>query len=293
MKTADTLDVLIVTYNSRDTIGHCLDSARADLSRCMPGGAWTVSVFDNASSDGTAEFLRESYPWARTHCSQTNVFFGPAMNWLVRSSTSKYLILLNPDTDLRGGNVSRLVTALDAYADVGIVSASLVDANGKFQRCAQELPTPKYELARAIIGTKLARATSNLWDLKATLLATEQGFPMDKAHRLGFIWTTCCAMRRSDALYFGPFSPEFPMYDGDVDLCARMAFEGWKGYLMSDVRILHFGGLSSTPDSKHQMMKVGRQAYYRKWHGRIRATALRGALSAVSNVKRVHQHLGA
>jgi hypothetical protein len=214
------------------------------------------------------------------------------MNWLVRSSSSRYVILLNPDTDLRGGHISRLVTVLDAHADVGIVSASLVDAHGNLQPCAQELPTPKYELARAFIGTKLARAMSNLWDPKATLTATEQGFPVDEAHRLGFIWTTCCAMRRSDALYFGPFSPEFPMYDGDVDLCARMAVEGWKGYLMSDVRILHHGGLSSTADSKQQMMRIGRHAYYRKWHGHTRALALRGALSTTSTVKRFHRHLG-
>jgi GT2 family glycosyltransferase len=82
------------------------------------------------------------------------------------------------------------------------------------------------------------------------------------------------------------------MYDGDVDLCARMAVEGWKGYLMSDVRILHHGGLSSTADSKQQMMRIGRHAYYRKWHGHTRALALRGALSTTSTVKRFHRHLG-
>ena len=293
MNESDTVDVLIVTYNSRDTIGRCLESTRADLSDCLPGGAWTVSVFDNASTDGTAEFLCASYPWARVHYSRTNVLFGPAMNWLVRSSSSKYVILLNPDTDLCGGKIIRLVEALDAHADVGIVSASLVDASGNLQPCAQELPTPKYELSRAIVGTKLARAMSNLWDPKATLVATERGFPVDEAHHLGFIWTTCCAMRRSDALYFGPFSPEFPMYDGDVDLCARMAVEGWSGYLMSDVRILHLGGVSSTADSKRQMMLNGRRAYYRKWYGGLRSSALQVALAVVSNIKRLHQHLGA
>ena len=293
MNESDTVDVLIVTYNNRDTIGRCLESTRAALSDCIPGGTWTVSVFDNASSDGTAELLCASYPWARVHYSETNVLFGPAMNWLVRSSSSKYVILLNPDTDLRDAKISHLVEVLDAHADVGIVSASLVGGDGNLQPCAQGLPTPKYELSRAIIGTKLARATSGLWNPEAVLTATEQGFPVDEAHHLGLIWTTCCAMRRSDALYFGPFSPEFPMYDGDVDMCARMAVEGWSGYLMSDVRILHLGGLSSTASSKRQMMRTGRHAYYRKWYGGRRSLALRVALSAVSNVKRLHQHLGA
>src|ERR1017187_5946439 len=126
------IGIVIVTYNSREHIGPCLEAA-------MRSGA-EVIVVDNASSDGTvAEAGRHGVRLVINH---TNQGFAAAVNQGFAALATPYVLLLNPDAELAGG----LDSLLEACRLPGVAGAGgkLVDALGHPQIgfVVRQLPTP-------------------------------------------------------------------------------------------------------------------------------------------------------
>src|SRR4051794_15211913 len=77
------VDVLLVSYNTCELLRDCLASIEAH----RPAGAdLHVSVFDNASADGSPDMVEREFPWVRLHRSDENLGFGQANNRLVAAS---------------------------------------------------------------------------------------------------------------------------------------------------------------------------------------------------------------
>ena len=58
---APVISVIIASYNTRELLSHCL----ASLYRVPPERSWEVFVIDDASSDGSAEMVRDHFPQVR------------------------------------------------------------------------------------------------------------------------------------------------------------------------------------------------------------------------------------
>ena len=114
--------VIIVTYDSRQEIGACLDALAPDFE-----GAATVTVVDNQSTDGTAGFVRQRWPLVRVIEAGGNLGFSRANNIGIAATRSEYVLLLNPDTIATPEAIARLVSALDSQPDAGIAGPRLLD----------------------------------------------------------------------------------------------------------------------------------------------------------------------
>ena len=90
-----TLAIIIVTYNSATEIGPCLDSL---VGHTEPFPT-TITVVDNASSDGTVGMVRARWPGVQVIESPTNAGFSRANNLGIRATGGDYVLLLNPATD--------------------------------------------------------------------------------------------------------------------------------------------------------------------------------------------------
>ena len=62
------ISIVIVTYQSRDTIAASLST----LALAHANGLIECIVVDNDSHDGTAEFVRERFPWVRVTGNDAN-----------------------------------------------------------------------------------------------------------------------------------------------------------------------------------------------------------------------------
>lgn len=118
----DTIGVVIVTYDSRQEIGDCLDR----LVRATDGYHLDTVVVDNGSNDGTLDFLRERHPEVHAIASR-NLGYAHGCNLGVRGmleSGQEYvaILFLNPDASLPTGGIDRLMAVLDAVPDAGGVS---------------------------------------------------------------------------------------------------------------------------------------------------------------------------
>ena len=69
MPPSTSVSAVIVTYESRPHIDACLhslrDTAGERLRECV--------IIDNASSDGTAEYIRRFHPWVRLTTNPENI----------------------------------------------------------------------------------------------------------------------------------------------------------------------------------------------------------------------------
>jgi N-acetylglucosaminyl-diphospho-decaprenol L-rhamnosyltransferase len=262
------VDVLIVSYNTRELIAGCLES----IERHRPPEERVklrVRVLDNASEDGTAEMLGERFPQVEVTRSDTNDGFARANNRLAERSSADYLLLLNPDTLWLGDIVEPLLDALHSSSDAVIAGPRLIFPDGRVQISSQRWPTLAYEFALALRGTKLRRL-GGLWDAEG-LVESTRGEPPDVdggPRPTEFLWATCWLIARADVQRHGLFDTSFRLYDEDLDLCRRLSAAGRTVLYRPDVTLVHLGGSSSTSSAKLTLMRDARARYYRVHQGR-------------------------
>lgn len=134
--------IVIVTWNSEQDIGACLESAA--------GQCEDVVVVDNASQDGTRDLVA-GRPGVRLIANESNRGFAAAVNQGVTALDNEMVLLLNPDAVLRTG-IGDLVQAC-GDTQVAAAAGKLVDEHGELQKgfCVRRFPTP-LTLALEVLG---------------------------------------------------------------------------------------------------------------------------------------------
>ncbi|MEJ2559614.1 MAG: glycosyltransferase, partial [Anaerolineae bacterium] len=145
------LAIIIVSYNTRNMLRACLRSVYAGLTRTvLDAQVWVV---DNASSDGSPGMVRAEFPQTCLLAQDHNLGFAAGNNLALHElgfgaashpqsrPTSSLVLLLNPDTELQGNAFAEMARVLRTMEEVGVVGASLVYPDGRFQHSAFHFPT--------------------------------------------------------------------------------------------------------------------------------------------------------
>ncbi len=235
---------MVVTYNSRS---HLADAASA-LS--ATDEVASVTVFDNASVDGTPASVR-NLEWGApvaVSVSPRNVGFGAASNAAVRSIArpAPYVLLLNPDASVSADGLRRLVEDLEEDPRLGCVGAQLTRPSGEPVSSARDFPTLRSVVARRARDVDhQGRLTSADWVCGALMLWRREAF---------------------EAL--DGFSDQFFLYYEDTDLCRRAAELGWLTAVDGRVRALHDQGHGQrTPRHLRRHSRRSRRRYAIRWLG--------------------------
>lgn len=118
------ISVCIANYNGMDVIDDCL---RSVLDQ-MGGLAVEILVHDDASSDGSAAYVREQYPQVRLMVSDTNVGFCVANNRMADQAKGQYLLLLNNDAALYPDALEKLLLEANRINQPAILTLPQFDA---------------------------------------------------------------------------------------------------------------------------------------------------------------------
>ena len=113
--------VIIVSYNSREDLKRCLPSLLPSL-----GAQDEVIVVDNASSDGSAGWLAQSYPQIHLVNSPDNLGFAGGNNLGAHYANGRYLAFLNPDTVVEPGWLEALIAALESHPEAGLATSKIL-----------------------------------------------------------------------------------------------------------------------------------------------------------------------
>lgn len=221
------LDVVVVSYRSRELLRGCL----AALREHSPTRPMRVFVIDNASGDGTLEMVRRDFPQAEPLDAGKNRGFGAATNIGIRGGEGEYVLALNPDARVTEGALERLLTVLDTRRDVGVVGARLELPDGRVDHAsARSFPT-----VLGTVGhfTGLARLGWTRGRLAQYRSVPKEAGPVD------LVSGACMLLRRSALEEVGAFDERYWMYMEDIDLCYRLAKSGWGTWYEPSARVVH------------------------------------------------------
>ena len=106
--------ICIANFNGRGVIEECLASVFAQDAE----GAIEVIVHDDASTDGSADWLRDGFPQLELLVAERNAGFCVANNRMVARARGNYVLLLNNDAVLAPDAIRTLLAATrDGHAD--------------------------------------------------------------------------------------------------------------------------------------------------------------------------------
>ena len=259
------LDVVVVTYNSRREIERCLGAiiAQARGARCE------VVVVDNASTDGTPALIAERFPSLRLIAGDRNVGFGAGCNRGIRATRADFVLLVNPDCEVQPGALTALAAFVAAHPRAAVAGGRLRYGDGAFQHAAFHFPSLaqialdffpiNWRLAESRINGRYPRA----WD--------------DRAFECDFVLGALMCVRRSAIDQVGPFDEGFFMYAEEVDWCYRFKNAGWQVWHCPDALGTHHGGRSTRQRAAAMFVELHRSRlrFYRKHYSPLFRLAAR------------------
>lgn len=255
--------IIIVTYNSTAEIGPCLESL---VGHTDPFPT-TITVVDNASTDGTAEWVRQHWPTVQLIASTGNVGFSRGNNLGIRATTSDYVLLMNPDTVAPPGAIPTLVRGLASRTDAAVAGARLLSADGFPELSWGDPLGPWNEFKRKLFAGLYERRVRSIVRLVDRLSRQSRDVP--------WVSGACMVIRRADLEAVGLLDERYFMYTEDVDLCLAMTSRGRAVVYAANAEVLHHRGRSAVrnPETDRQYRR-SQVAYYEKhlprWAGLLR-----------------------
>lgn len=271
---------VIVTYNSRDTIGPTLEAARAITDA---GLAETV-VVDNVSRDGTREVVRREHSWASLVESPGNIGYGRGCNLGLERAATRYVLFQNPDAVVDLAAMQRMVRLLDENPKAALVGPAIIGDNGILQHCGG-LPTP---------WRILSGATGLPW-FRRPLRRIQPGEAPFRTDWLG----GAVLMGRAEVLKpIGGFDPRIFLYFDETDLCKRVGDLGHELWACGEAvtrHVVHASARGTGKELYHGAIAEhffrSRYYYLCKHHGRLAATAAELAELAFFGLRVVRKKL--
>jgi GT2 family glycosyltransferase len=203
-----------------------------------------------------------------------NVGFARANNQAIRQSTGAYVLLLNPDTEVRPGALDALVDFLDEHAEVGAVGARILNPDGSLQVSCYPAPTLSRELWRLL----------HLDVVAPYGIYRMASWCTDTPRKVDALLGACILARREALFNSGLLDEEYFFTGEEIDLCQRLRRAGWRIYWVPEAQIVHFGGQSSklVPEKSFLNLYQGKVLYFRKQHGTRAAMTYKVVLLVVT-----------
>ncbi len=252
------ISVVIVSWNTRDLLSRCVASVIRQAEEASL--QVEIIVVDNASSDGTTDFLKQEYPGVTVIALQVNRGFAAANNLGIASARGATLLLLNPDTDMLPGSLFALQQGLHASPRVGMVGARLLNPDGSLQSAGYRFPglvqtfLDIFPVHPRLVGSQL----------NGRMPPGDGLSPFAIDHPLG----ACMLVRRAVIEQVGMLDDQFFMYSEEIDWCRRIKAAGWTILTVPAARVIHYGGQSTGQmlDAMFLHLHRSRNRYFRRYH---------------------------
>ena len=238
------ISIIIVSWNACSLLKQCLPSV---VRTAYPN--LEIILADNASTDGSADWVAATYPEIRIIRHTENWGFAKGNNEALKFATGSFVVLLNNDVEVPPGWLDPLVAVMQAEPDVAAIQPKLKQYDRR----------DLFEYAGAS-GGFLDRygfpfARGRLFDT----LEIDAG-QYDNARDVFWASGAALFLRRAAIDEVGLFDERFWMHMEEIDLCWRLWRHGWRVHVEPASTVYHIGGGSLPPSSP-------RKTYYNYRNG--------------------------
>ena len=226
-------------------------------------------MVDNGSHDGSVSEVKRAFLFVHIIENERNLGFAKAVNQGLQKASGKYVLLLNPDTQVKDGAIERLVSFMDSNSDVGVAGAQLLNSNGSKQNSIANFPS---------LGTELLNKSLLRWLFSKKFPGKEADYP--EPVEVDSVIGACMAVRREAIEQVGPLDEDCFLFLEETDWCYRMKRAGWKIYHVPQAEVYHFQGKSAEREKKRAKVEYYRSRYhfFKKNRGNLQWFILLGGL---------------
>jgi N-acetylglucosaminyl-diphospho-decaprenol L-rhamnosyltransferase len=273
------LSIIIVNWNSLAYLRACL----ASVYRQIQGISFEVIVVDNASPEGGIDSLKPEFPDMVLIKSAVNLGFAGANNVGFKRSSGKYVLFLNPDTEIVGDAIQVMLEQSRLRPDAGIVGCKLLNTDRSVQlQSIQKFPT----ILSSVLDAEyllLRWPHCPLWDIQPLFQENV------KVIKVEVIPGACMLLKREVFEKVGMLSEDYFMYAEDLDLNYKLKRAHYNNYYVGQSAIIHHGGRSSSQQKVSQWATIMRHQamleYYRKTRGLVYKSMYRAAIGCTAAVR--------
>lgn len=246
----------IVTYNNMRTI----DKTLSTLLACTRGVDFKLYIVDNASTDGTPQFIREKFGGddrVEIIERQTNDGFSAGHDAVLDRLTSEFHAVINPDVIVRDDVLLQMASYMREHPDIGLLSPRIRFPDGRDQVLGKRDPAIRYLVASRLRG----KGAPNRILREYAMLDEDLSVPCDIENATG-----CFMLLRTDLFrQIGGFDTHYFLYFEDSDL-TRTVRQTSRAVYYPDACVYHVWGRESKKNNRLRRIQIQSMLYYfRKW----------------------------
>lgn len=266
------LAIITVSTNEAHWLRPCLSTVFSHIGEGITVDVVVVeNIIDEESRDETPELVATEFPAARVVPCE-DLGFGHANNRALMTCDARYVLFLNPDTEILQGTFAEMVALMDARPEVGMVSVPQETADGELYPTIRRFPNALRAFGDALGAERLPNRPAWLGERELDLSVYDRELDCD--------WTTGAYMlvRREALESAGFFDERFFMYCEETDLCHRIKTQGWQIRHLPQMRILHHAGKGNVSAKMESLGALNRMLYARKHFSPVHRAAYGSAL---------------
>ena len=227
------ISIIIVNWKVRPLLKKCLDS----ILKYKDNLNIEIFVIDNDSRDGSPEMIMADYSNVNMISLPSNQGFAKANNLGIKQAKGKYILLLNPDTEVTKGFFKKVIKYLDKHTDIGILGPKILNPDNSIQQSVRRFPT---FFSQALVLLKLR----NILDNKFLSHYLHLDFNYHKTQKVDQVMGAAMMIRKSVLDKVGLLDEKFFIWFEEVDYCKRVNDLGSVVKYFSEASIMHHGGSS-------------------------------------------------
>lgn len=228
------LSIVIVAYNSSQTIKDCIDSVFATVKKTK----FEIIISDN-SKDSETENLVKSRGIAYFQ-NEDNLGFSKANNRAVKKAKGRYVLFLNPDTKVYERTIDGMIEFVKSHPNCGVATCFVELPNGKLDDSSHRgFPTPWRAFSHFSGLSKSFGRNKFFGGYNLTYL------DLEKSHEIESAAGSFMLVPKKVGDEIGWWDEDYFFYGEDIDFCYRVKEKGYSIWFVPQYKALHMKGISS------------------------------------------------
>jgi hypothetical protein len=218
------VSIIMVNYNGKKFLSDCLNSIFHQTYY-----PFEVIMVDNASKDGSVEYVHQNFPEVKMFILSENLGFAGGTNAGIRQAKGEFVLTLNNDTIIAPDFIDELVKPMVSDSSVGMCASKMIFPDGRINSTAICISRSGAAWDRGMGEPDLGQ-----YDVAEEVFGPCAGASLYRSNMFDKI---------------GLFDEDFFLYMEDVDLAFRARLSGWKCMYVPTARVVHVHGGTAKPNS--------------------------------------------